>query len=249
MKTSNILLLSFLALILLSITIIIFAIGRDMNYTAPDNDHTTWEVEQVRNLPHFNKVKLKSNFKVYYIQDTFQKVLVKADSNLIGSVVTEVDNGKLLIRSKKHLKKLQNIEIFVTTDSINEIQIEAGGTFKTSNKIKVHQLDASGSAGAILRVDGTFVSLNLTCTAGCVSDFSGKCKNLKIESSAGSILNADSLVTETGIISSSSASIITVNVCSELSIDASSASIIKYLGNPQLKSFDISSGAQFIKLK
>jgi hypothetical protein len=248
MKTSNIILLSFFGIILLSITVILFAFSRDANFAmAPDSDDKSGNAEQQLTLPHFNKIDIESRFYVHYTQDTFQKVVVKADSNLIDLAVTEVNNGKLFIHSKKRLRNRQHIDVYVTTDSINEVKSSAGGTFKTSRKMKVYQFDGLGSAGAVYEVDGDITNLKIDFSAGCVGNFSGNCKNLGIESSAGSVINAGNLVANKGNVSSSAGSVVNVNVTGELSVHASSGSVIKCQGNPQIKNIDISSGAQFIK--
>jgi hypothetical protein len=248
MKTSNILLLSLFGLILLSITTILVAFGSDMNTgMAADNETMTGKAEQVRNLAHFNKVEIGSRFNVQYTQDTFQRIVIKGDSSLMGLVLTEVTDGKLFIHSKRRLRNRQHIDIIMTTDSINEVKANAGSTFKTMRKMKAHQFDGTGNAGSVFQIDGDFTNLNVDFNAGCVGDFSGQCKNLGIRSNAGSVLNAGNLVADKGNVSSSSGSVITINVTGELSVDASSGSVIKCQGNPQLKGFNISSGAQFIK--
>jgi len=246
MKTSNKILLSFFALIILSITIILFVVGNDVKF-GTTSDEKLGNAEQLRNLPHFNKIEIESRFNVHYTQDTFQEVVVKADSSLIDLATTEVSNDKLLLHSKKRLRNRQHIDVFVTTDSIIEVKSSAGGTFKTLRKMNVYQFDGSGSAGAVYKVEGNFTNLKLDFSAMCVGDFSGTCKNLVIEASAGSVLNADNLVADKGNVSASARSVSKINVTSELSVSASSGSVIKCLGNPQIKSINISSGAQFIK--
>ena len=123
----------------------------------------------------------------------------------------------------------------ITTDSINGVEANAGSTFKTMRKMKVHQFEGIGNAGAVFKIDGDFANLNLDFNAGSVGDFSGQCKNLGIRSNAGAVVNASNLVADKGNVSSNAGSVITINVTGELSVDATSGSVIKNLGNPQLK--------------
>lgn len=248
MKTSNILLLSLFGLILLSITTILVAFSRDMNFAMePDNVAMTGKAEQVRNLAHFNKLEIESRFNVQYTQDTFQRIVIKGDSSLMGLVLTEVTDGKLFIHSKRHLKSRQRIDIILTADSLIEVKASAGSTFKTTRKMKVHQFDGTGNAGSVFQIDGDFTNFNMDFNAGCVGDFSGQCKNLGIRTNAGCVLNAGNLTAVKGNVSSNAGSQVTINVTGELSVNASAGSVVKCQGNPQIKSVDISSGAQFIK--
>lgn len=248
MKTSNKILLGLFALILVTITIIIIALGSDKNFgSGTEPDDKSGKAEKKCNLPHFNKIEIEGRCVVYYTQDTFQKVIVRADSSLINMAKIEVRYGKLIIHNKKWLRAKRRIDIFVTTDSINEIESSAGSTFKTTDKIKVYQLDVSGEAGATFHMDGDFTNLKIELSAGSIADFSGNCKNLEIHSSAGALINADNMATDIGKVSSSAGAVVNINVTKELSLEASSGSIVKCHGNPQIKDIDISSGAQFLK--
>lgn len=246
MKTSNILLLSLLGVILLSITIILVSFsGGVCSSMAPES--SVGKAEQLRNLPHFNKIEMESKFDVYYTQDTFQRVVVKTDSSLLNVAVTEVKDGKLYIHSNKRLRNRQHIDIILTTDSIVKIEANAGSTFKTTRRMKVHQLEGNCNAGSIVKIDGEFFNLNLDFNAGSIADVTGTCVNLNATANAGTILNLGSLMAEKGVISANAGSIVTVNVTKELSVDANAGSIVKSLGNPLMKGINIMGGAQFTK--
>lgn len=246
MKTSNILLLSLFGAILLSITIILVAFSSDVNagnapYAVSGN------AEQIRTLPHFNKIEVERRFNVHFTQGATQKIMLKADSALLNLAVTEVRDGKLFLNSKKRLRNRQAIDVFITTDSINEVTASAGSKFETSGKIKAYQLDVTGNAGSVFQVTGEFTTVNLDFNAGSVGNFSGQCKNLGIKSNAGSMVDAGNLIAERGNVSSNAGAQVTINVTGELSVDANAGSIVKCLSNPQIKGINISSGAQFIK--
>lgn len=247
MKTSNILLLSLFGLIILSITILLFVIGKNLNGA----DFLTYEkagnYEQKRTLPSFNKLDVESSFNVQYTQDTFQNCVIRADSNLMSSISTEVKEGKLYLHCPKHLRRRQRIDVYITNDSINEVNLVAGSIFKTSRKMKVNQFIALNKAGSVFDLDGTFNNLSITAEAGCVSNLSGKCESIEIASDAGSIINAGNLSAIKGKINSSTGAVTTINVSGELSIEASTGAIIKCQGNPTVKNLNVSTGAQFIR--
>jgi hypothetical protein len=245
MKTSDKILLTLFIGILLIITGSILIMNKKIKFFEISGNSVS--VEQQRTLPVFNQIDVKGNIKVNYYQDTFQRVIVKTDSNLFNLVITDVSDGKLFLHIKKWIASKQPIEVDVTTDSINDVMLMAGSSFNIMHEIKVHQFDGKAEGGAKFDIEGNFVDLDLGLSAGSIGNFSGHCKNMIINCKAGSVFNADDLIAEKGNISSSAGSIININVTGELSVHASSGSIVKCKGNPQMKSVDISSGAQFIK--
>jgi len=248
MKTSNKILLSFFGLILLTKTIILFGIGKNINGDdALANDEKVGNAEQQRNLPPFNKIDIENKFRVHYTQDTFQNVVVKADSNLVNLAITVVRDGQLFIHSTKRLRSRQYIDVYVTNDSLNEVKSNAGGLFKTLNKMKVFHFNGIGEAGAIFQMDGNYTNLSLNFTAGCVSDLSGNCQNIDIESNTGCVINASNLIVNKGRVSASTGAVSNLNITGELSLALSTGAVVKCQGNPQIKSISISTGAQFIK--
>jgi hypothetical protein len=232
MKTSNKLLLGLFVLILLTITVVMAVVK--INFFKPGSSTYTVsgkQTEEQRNVAKFNQIEVENMIKVNYTQDNQQRVVIKADSNLIRMVVSEVK---------------EPIQVDISTDSINGIKLTAGGIFGTTKKMKVTKLDGDGSAGALFEVDGDFTDLKIEMSAGCVANFKGKCKNLEISCTAGSIFNANDLVAEYGTISASAGAVMNVNVTGEISVDANAGSVIKCSGKARAKNINISSGAQFL---
>jgi hypothetical protein len=248
MNTSNKILIGALALILLSITIFIVVFGRLMRFDdVPESNYSTGQAEQQRTLPHFNKVRIDAQFNVHYTQDTFQRVILKADNSLIQLALTEVNDGELHLYSKHRISGNRKVEVFVTTDSINQVEANGGGTFRTIQKIRVKRFDSSGNGGGVFKVDGDFSDLNLELNAGAVGSFSGTCDNMNIESNAGAVINAGGMKAKNANISTSAGAINNIYVTDQLSVMASAGSIVKCQGAPDIKNMNISSGAQFLK--
>ena len=247
MKTSNKLLLGLFVLILLTITVVMVVVK--INFFKPGSSTYTVsgkQSEEQRNVAKFNQIEVENMIKVNYTQDNQQRVVIKADSNLIRLVVSEVKNGKLYLYTTEKLDLEEPIQVEVSTDSINGIKLTAGGIFGTTKKMKVTKLNGDGSAGALFDVDGDFTDLKIEMSAGCIANFKGKCKNLEISCTAGSIFNANDLVAEFGTISASAGSVMNVNVTGEISVDANAGSVIKCSGKARAKNINISSGAQFL---
>lgn len=247
MKTSNKLLLGLFGLILLTITIVMVFVKSEFHKVGgTPHAGNGKQTEELRDVAKFNQIEVESMIKVNYTQDNLQRVIVKADSNLIRFVVSEVRNGKLFLYTREKLDLEEPIQVDVTTDSINAIKLTAGGIFGTTRKMHVTKLVGNALAGAIFDVEGEFNDLNVEMSAGCVANFKGKCKKLVVSCTAGSVFNADNLIAEFGTISASAGAVMNVNVTSEISVDANAGSIIKCSGKAHTKNINLSSGAQFV---
>jgi hypothetical protein len=244
MKTSNKILLVSFGVVLLSIAILAFTVGRV--FRIPDHYESTGNATEVMNAAPFTEIEVQGKFRIHYTQGTVKKVVIKTDSSLLKLVVSDISNGTLHLRTSEPITSRQHIDVEVSTDSITRASIHAGGIFQTEKKMKVHQFTGEGSAGAIYKVEGDFVNLTLEFSAGVVGDFSGKCDFLDVSSSAGTVLNSSDLVARNGNVSSSAGSVNNIYVTDKLDIHASAGSIVRCKGNPKTKNVDVSSGARFI---
>jgi phage gp45-like len=113
-------------------------------------------------------------------------------------------------------------------------------------KMKVAELRAEASQGAIFEIEGEFNLLTFDINSGCVVSLKGISKNLNADCSAGCVFNAGELLVEAGKFSASAGGIMNLNVTGEISVNANSGSIITCSGKPKTKNINVNSGAQFI---
>jgi hypothetical protein len=246
MKTSNKILLGLLVLILLTITTVMVFIKAEFhkfsstNYRGNGKQYST-----TLNLAKFNQIEVEDLIKVNYTQDTFQSVIIRADSNLLKSIVAEDKNGKLRLYLRDKIELDDPILVDITTDSINAVKLSTGGCFSTTHKMMVSNFHGEGTAGAVFSMDGDFNDIDMDMNNGCVVNFSGKCKNLNLAGSSGSVLTASNMIAANCSIKAYAGAIMNVNVTDEISVDASAGSIVNCNGKAKTKNMNISSGAQF----
>lgn len=244
MKTSNKLLLGLLFVFLIFATVLII-VSANRFHRFENPVLTGKQSTQVRTLPAFNEIEIAGKFQLNYTQGSTQSVFVQADSSLLKDIVTEVHGNRLRIRLIRNFYSGDYIRVNVTSEALSELEISAGGIFKTTNCLKSPDLMVSASAGTILEVNGEITNLKADLSAGCMARFLGTCDNMQLDASAGCIINADSLYTKTANIEASAGTIAKLNVSQEISVSASAGSNITYKGNPKLKTVDISGGAVF----
>lgn len=199
-------------------------------------------ISQIRDLKGFTKIEASNGINVIISMGELEKVEVKADENLMNTIITEVKNGVLKIYAKRSIKKAKSSDVFVTVKELSSISGSAGVNIKSLNCLTSADLkiDASSGSDITLSVDCTVLS----CSTSSGSDvkLSGKAKEFKADSSSGSDIKAFDLAADSSTVAASSGADIKINVLKYLSAEASSGGDIHYTGNPENVKKDVSSG-------
>lgn len=195
-------------------------------------------VTQDRPLTNFKGVDLRMNAQVIYKQAPDYKVEVKAQDNVQNVLVTEVVNGKLVIRVKNdvRLRRHEPITVTVQSPELTRLRVSGSGNITSPSLVNADDLevDISGS-GDIELVDlvGSYLdaaisgSGNLKITSGVVPQ-----QLLRI-SGSGDIDVAD--VLSRNVIATTSGSGNTrVNVSEELRVTISGSGNVFYKGQPSI---------------
>lgn len=75
-----------------------------------------------RNISDFTIIEVIDNLTVYLVYDEFQSVTVEADSNLQNSILTEINNGTLTIRTSDIIGRHKSLDIHLKINKkISEI--------------------------------------------------------------------------------------------------------------------------------
>lgn len=180
----------------------------------------------------FTAIKASSGLNVIIQEGTTQKVVVKADSNLLPVIETYVDNGTLRIRSEENIRNAKSKKIYVTYTSLSEIKASSGSSISGSDQIKSESFTLDASSGANIQADVFSKNLYLEASSGANLDISGKAKLLKIKASSGGFIDADHVLAARCDARASSGGNITVNVKEHLEAKASSGGNIDYYGDP-----------------
>lgn len=180
----------------------------------------------------FTVVRGSSGLDVFLTQGTENKIVVEADENLHEHITTNIEGGKLHVKSEKNIRSAAAKKVYVTYISLEGIEASSGADVKTTNQLKTENLYLKSSSGADLVADVYAKELSLDSSSGSDLKVSGSAKNVEAESSSGSDINAKSLVALNGKARASSGSDVTIHVTNSLDAKASSGGDIRYYGNP-----------------
>jgi hypothetical protein len=113
--------------------------------------------EQTRKVDSFNEISLRISATVHLEQGEKQDLKIVAKSSTLEEIITEVKDGKLIIRfpNKDFLWKTfqpGEINIYVTTPEIKGLSITGSGNIVTENGIKTKTLDLTLSGSGNIKL-------------------------------------------------------------------------------------------------
>jgi hypothetical protein len=246
MKTSNIILLSILGAILLSITIGMIVVRTQIGgfSDAPISGVTATETHTVE---PFTKLMVTDGLQVEYTQAPVQMVTVEADSSQIKLVETKVENGELKVFLNKPIHGNRRIVVKVSAPTLEAINLNGGSAFTNPLPAKFASLSVDLSGGARMELTADMEALSYDASSGATANLKGSANMMKVDTSSGSVLEAEGFIAQNADVSASSGSVLNIHVTGEIDVDASSGSVIHCSGNPKVDKMDTSSGAVFDK--
>lgn len=211
-------------------------------------------VTQVRNVGKFSGIKASNGIKVNFTQGNNQSVVVETDSDLQKYVVTEVQNGILVLKiDNRDQKKLNFKKLLVSVEApqLSLVGLNSGAQLSTLNTIKENSFKADLSSGANLtaEVDARqSVAIDITSgssarlavntsrfsfsgTSGSNATITGKTDAASFDLTSAATCNAQNLVSREAMVSATSGSNLKINAAQSLGGSVTSGASVKYQGN------------------
>ena len=142
----------------------------------------------------------------------------------------------------------KKIEVYITNDSINEVSIGKDCDFKNYKIMLVDSFKLSCYIRSSLNINGKFGSVKLYMDLLSTGTIKGSTREFEFEGLEARV-TADEFIVKKCNLNVKHGSISNVNVTDELTVTAGSGSRITYIGNPVIKSVDITGGAQLMQKK
>lgn len=153
---------------------------------------------ETRSTGSYDGLKAAGPMDFKLVQGTEGNITIKGDANLMEYIVTEVKDGKLVVKVEngKNLKPTQTIVVTVPYESIESVSLAGSGDIENSGTIKADAFEVSlaGSGDINLKIDTNSVessiagsgdialngtTTNLTTKITGSGDFNGKSLNSK----------------------------------------------------------------------
>lgn len=195
-------------------------------------------VKETRDLTGFTKVSFGVSGDLYINIGNEFRVELEGEKALLDEIVTEVSNGKLVIRKDNwRLNMNQKVTIYITMPSIKGLGVSGSGKAVIKDAVKADNLDLSVSgSGKLLTADieASDMSCNISGSDNINLEGSGNVIKAGISISGSGNFNGEPLKIGTAGISISGSGNCTCNVTESLRASVSGSGNVTYLGNPKV---------------
>lgn len=206
-----------------------------------------------RQVGDFKSIQLSNAFTVLITQGSESGVAVSAaDKDLIGNIITKVENGVLKIsfdNNQKWTRKNPNLKAYISVKTLERIKASGACDIKIDGTLNASSLtvEMSGASDLTGKIN---VSNTLDVKLSGASDLTltGIADQAKIDVNGASEVKAYDFSTSNCSIEASGASSVQITVDKELSAQISGASSVRYKGTANIKDIK-TSGASSISRK
>jgi hypothetical protein len=248
MKTSNKLLIIALAFILAGTVFIIIKVKQFMNFDKVDLSGTT--TDQVHNISDFNRLDIEGAVHLEFFKGTSNKLTLTADTALLKYIVINQTNDKLEIKLNSIRGKRYKVEGLLEVENINieELNVNAGASFKTEDTLKISDLDLNVNAGGNAKLIILGDEVDCDVNAGGFVKLLGEVNEFSSSAVAGGNINASNLISKDVKAETVAGGFISVHASESLDASCSAGGQISYSGNPNKVSKSTNSGGGISKV-
>ena len=178
--------------------------------------------KETRTVSEFSSISSRGPLDIKIVPGHSNNIEVEADENLLPYIETNVENGKLIIQTKKNnnIKSASKMVVYVSMDKIKSLQISGSGNIESDGTLtgdESTEITLSGSGNIHLN-SGSFKEVNFAISGSgnivvkggnadnvsvavsgsgniFVSDISAQNVDVKISGSGNARVNADKSLT------------------------------------------------------
>lgn len=227
--------------VIATITALLFASCNFNMNTIEGSGNVTTEKRIVQG--DFKNISVSNAIDLVIEQSDKYEVVVEADDNLQKEIVTQVENGTLVIKCKfSSFRNVNMKKVTVKMPNIDKIEASSASTVQSKNVLQGQdiQLETSSAASMDVNVE----SDNITCNAasGSSININGKALKITVSVSSGAGIDAKKLLANDIEADASSGGTISVHPIVSLKAQASSGGSINYDTAPKTIEKSASSG-------
>ena len=195
-----------------------------------------------RNTGDYDGLNAAGPMDFKLVQGAEGLITIKGDSNLMEYIITEVIDGKLVVRSKKgiNLKPTKSITVTVPYQSISSVSLAGSGDIENSGTIKSgdFKVTLAGSGDIDLNVDTDSLESGIAGSGDI--QLSGSTGNLKTKVEGSGDFDGSKLDSKDVEVKISGSGDVNVVCHGALNVKISGSGDVKYSGNPTSKDTNVS---------
>lgn len=198
-----------------------------------------------RSVSSAHIIEAHSFFDVEIVHGSSPSVKIEADDNLMQYILTDNEDGKLVIHTKDHVGLSSNnkIKVYVTTDKVEGVSLSGSGNVTSDEKLTGADhlnLSITGSGSMKLEVNTPDVEAHIS-GSGDIS-LAGEVKNSKITITGSGNYKAENLQAENAEVHVTGNGNVNVAASQKLEVHITGSGDVYYKGSPSIEQHITGSG-------
>ncbi|MDP2388580.1 MAG: DUF2807 domain-containing protein [Bacteroidota bacterium] len=198
------------------------------------------QTSEQRNVGAFTKIDASGAAEIILTQGE-PSVKVTGAENEVKNLITEVSGTTLTINTKGNIK--EDIKVYVSMKTLEEINTSGAVYLKSDTTFNADKLELIASGASKIKLDVICKEIKSTVTGAATLVLTGATEVHIAHTSGASSLKAYKLSTINSNVTCSGASTAKISVNQRLNVNASGASSLKFTGNPEDKTINVSGTA------
>jgi hypothetical protein len=176
----------------------------------------------------FTKISVSNAIELVVEQSDTTEIIVEADDNIQKEIITKVENGTLIIKSRHGTFRDTKRKVTVKTPKIDKLEASSASTVSSKGLLQGENLDLETSSASTMDLNVETDNINIDSGSGSTVSIKGKALRIKTSASSGSSINAHQLLANEVHADASSGGSINVHPIVSLKAEASSGGSINY---------------------
>ena len=195
-----------------------------------------------RNVESFQAIDAKGVCNLHLKQGNEEALVLESKKDILDLIITEVRGGTLYIdwKSGSKTKKFSKLNIYITFQELNELDIEIVGNVFSENTISTSNLEIDHSGVGNIDLDLDCKNINAEFSMVGNIELSGNADNVNIESNCTGNMDASDLKARHLVLDNASIGNVRVHADETISLETSGVGTVHYSGDAKVERLDAS---------
>jgi hypothetical protein len=202
---------------------------------------------EVRNLPHFDKIRVTNQVNVYLTQGETPSAKIVVSGIELGDVITEVNGKTLEITLKRGVYKDISAEVYLTYNELRDIHARASGRLSFQSVLTGDKVVMNATTNGEINVDVDLKTCDVSAGQGGSVRIGGKLGSYEARITTAGILSASELVADSAFVTVHSKGIAKVAANELLDANVRTGGSLTLSGNPVNKRIKTGLGATILE--
>ncbi|MCU4175359.1 head GIN domain-containing protein [Carboxylicivirga sp. N1Y90] len=210
-------------------TLLLFALF--IGNTVAQEENEANEQTQVRKMGSFDKVKASKGINVTLVEGNKESIEIHIRNGELSDVVSSIKSRQLVLKMKTKIYKDMAVQVYVTYNTIREIEVGSGASLDADNTIYADKLKVRAGTDSSVELDVDVNAIEVSGSASRV-ELSGVTKTQEVNMGTGGKYLCYPLECEETVAKATLGSNVEVNASKKLIATAGSGGVVNYKGEP-----------------